>query len=299
MSLHVTFVCFILILSISLCKGQYDIFEPVYNTSHETIDTVSCSICDSLGLPLKADVRVNEVTSTCGEINESLSQPENRPNCSRYLQYLSERCCDWTNQTTPMIRYDCDRAIRDEIFSNDRINTVPPYPSRNKRIKIETHITFEMVQDLNIKESTASMYVTIYLKWHDPRLAWNISSTKCLSYINHVRASESLEETEIWVPNFNLLNRMQGTEDFAPSRAYVAHDGTVSWTQAGILQAICSFTGLNKIPYDTVGCQLIFSSPIVDFGYEFVTRNFTDEGSFQQKYKEYEFIKSVSMTCRQ
>ncbi len=47
--------------------------------------------------------------------------------------------------------------------------TFPPYPSRNKLLKTETHITFEMVQDLKIKESTASiLYITIYMKWHDP-----------------------------------------------------------------------------------------------------------------------------------
>ena len=35
-------------------------------------------------------------------------------------------------------------------------------------------------------------------------------------------------------------------------------DGTVRWLVAGGVKAFCSFTGLAEIPFDTLGCQLLF-----------------------------------------
>ncbi len=266
-------------------------FDPVYSPLHETTDTVTCSICDSLGLPLKLDERVNE-NLTCVEAEAFFSQPENRTLCSNFFKELSDQCCEWP-KTAAVDAYECNQNIRDEILSQPRITVVPPYSTFNQRIKIEVTLIYQMVQDINVKKSTASIFVGILLKWHDPRLAWNISSSKCLSSLSDVRVSESIENTEIWIPNFNLLNRVHGTENFAPTRAHLYHDGTVLWMQQGTITAVCSFLGMWKIPFDTLGCQFWFSTPGQYFDFEFITRDAIIYGRFAQKYKDFELDRSM------
>lgn len=42
--------------------------------------------------------------------------------------------------------------------------------------------------------------------------------------------------------------------------ADVYQDGTVLWVRNGALKAICQFSGLSRIPYDSLGCQFLFGS---------------------------------------
>jgi len=158
----------------------------------------------------------------------------------------------------------------------------------NRSIKIEVGLHYWMVQDLNVKESTADITLIIQLKWHDPRLAWNITPSMCLPLRKGVRASESVEDSDIWVPSFNLVNRVEGTEGFAPTRAFVAHDGTVLWSQVGKLKVACSYRGLGMIPFDTLGCQLVFGNPVTTYGYEFVATESVNQVDFIQRYKDFE-----------
>ena len=43
-------------------------------------------------------------------------------------------------------------------------------------------------------------------------------------------------------------------------KASVHSDGTVLWYINGGLKAFCAFTGLSEIPFDTLGCQILFGA---------------------------------------
>jgi len=49
-------------------------------------------------------------------------------------------------------------------------------------------------------------------------------------------------------------------QNIAADMAHVKADGTVHWKRMGGLKAICAFTGLEPIPFDTLSCTLEFGS---------------------------------------
>jgi len=55
-------------------------------------------------------------------------------------------------------------------------------------------------------------------------------------------------------------------------QATIFSDGTVQWIRSGGIEAFCSFTGLSKIPFDTLGCQFLMGS-----------RNRQDQGMINYK----------------
>ena len=77
----------------------------------------------------------------------------------------------------------------------------------------------------------------------------------CLIVLN---SSQSIEETKIWVPDFGLLNAIEGFQTFPETKASIYADGTVQWELSGGLTAFCAFRDLARIPFDTLGCQYIF-----------------------------------------
>ena len=59
--------------------------------------------------------------------------------------------------------------------------------------------------------------------------------------------------------SLDLQNRDIGVQSLPDSPAQVYSDGTVVWKRGGNFKAFCSFVGLGRMPFDTTGCQLIFS----------------------------------------
>ena len=57
---------------------------------------------------------------------------------------------------------------------------------------------------------------------------------------------------------FDLIYKISGTQSFDDSMATVFSDGTVYWNRAGSLTPQCHFVGLEKMPFDQLGCQLHF-----------------------------------------
>jgi hypothetical protein len=107
------------------------------------------------------------------------------------------------------------------------------------------------------------------------------------------------ETTEIWVPDFDLYNRFTSVHSFEESPADVSPDGTVRWTRAGSLRAICQFSGLAKIPFDTLGCQLLFGGQsILDLWgrVNYVldeTYNGFIHGDYSSTYAEYKLVEEL------
>ena len=103
------------------------------------------------------------------------------------------------------------------------------------------------------------------------------------------------------IPDFDLLNQIDGVQGLPDFKANVYSDGTVIWRVAGGIQAFCAFTGLANIPYDTLGCQLLFSdhsrkwsrySNLVN--YVFKIPDVTSVGVFDRTYDEWTMIPELT-----
>ena len=70
--------------------------------------------------------------------------------------------------------------------------------------------------------------------------------------------SQEVEKTYIWIPDFQLYNEIDGMQTMPEYKAHVYADGTVTWSISGGVTAFCAFRNLANIPFDTLGCQLIF-----------------------------------------
>ena len=135
-----------------------------------------------------------------------------------------------------------------------------------------------------------TVFVTITLKWVDPRLRWNVSDDTCSNLIS-VWTGHDVETSTIWLPEIDLLNQIEGAQSFRAVKATVYSDGTVNWMSSGGLKAFCALRGLAQIPFDTLGCQLLFSamtriqSP--DIQYVIENPGFIDFGAFDMQYNEW------------
>jgi hypothetical protein len=124
--------------------------------------------------------------------------------------------------------------------------------------KVDVTISLDVVQfiDIDVKQNTFSLLMSLELFWFDQRLAWEpfIGGCHRVTY----RASIDAELTEIWVPNFNLQNKLEGFQMLPEAHASVYYDGSVRWRKTGILTGTCELTGVTSFPFDTTSCYFDF-----------------------------------------
>ena len=81
-------------------------------------------------------------------------------------------------------------------------------------------------------------------------------------------------------------------------KATVHSDGTVLWYMSGGLKTFCAFTGLGQIPFDTLGCQVLFgsstriASPLVHYVLEVPDIFFF--GGFDVTYNEWKAVPEMA-----
>ncbi len=265
------------------------------NTNNNNTSTGGCSVCSRLGSSVVPYTLPwgKELLVTCGEYEQKITEtvPSDSPECSTSQDTLEYRCC---KQAPSMLQgYECESNVRSFVLNDSYDATVAPLHSVNgttSAVEVTTHFSYFNVKELDVKTSTLEIFVMVLLQWNDPRLAWDRDSSdnstgtndNCATRIN-VRADYSIEETEIWVPSLDLVNRASSFQDFPPERAEVRPDGTVTWRRLGSLRAICAFVGLRRIPFDDVGCRLVFMN------YDFTPVNFKllDTGNNRTRGFEY------------
>jgi len=96
------------------------------------------------------------------------------------------------------------------------------------------------------------------------------------------------------VPDLDLTNKVEGLHSFDDAKATIYSDGTVYWHRMGGLTALCSFTGLASIPFDILGCQLLFHSATRDWNeninYVIAVPEVLVFGLFEVAYNEWQPI---------
>lgn len=253
---------FVLGLTLTLTQLSYAILA---QQIEEAADG-SCSICSRVGKPFlltqNHPIPLQEAVApevTCGVVQQYAGQfSHDSDDCKSFMDSFENRCCDVSS--FPQF-YNCATSVRSTLLNGSYDVSVPPVQEiKNgtmRILEVEVLLVFISVGVLDVKTSTLEAFVSLELKWNDPRLKWNIDDENCATVVS-MRADPSLEETEIWVPLLDLKNRALGTQQLTPTPAAVSHDGTVKWSRIGSLTAICSFTGLRRMPFDELGCQLHF-----------------------------------------
>mmetsp|Transcript_26161 Transcript_26161/g.39206 ORF Transcript_26161/g.39206 Transcript_26161/m.39206 type:complete len:563 (+) Transcript_26161:121-1809(+) len=277
--------------------------------SRSEADTV-CSVCSRFGTKLLPNNR--PLPGLPGLTCEYLQEydvglkPSDSPECIGLLDLFENRCCDLSAFPES---YECETTIRSSLFHDSYDPTVRPVQTMNtphgtmRAVDVKTVITFLTLRSLDIKASILEIFVAIDLTWNDPRLRWDFNQTNCAPTVT-VRANPSIEETEIWVPSLDLRSRASSAQDLPNSLATVRSDGTVSWMRLGPLNAICSFVGLPRMPFDDLGCRLYFGDndvntvvnyKLVDLGNN-LTKGFQYYPAFNQSYTEYSQIREKTRT---
>ena len=224
-----------------------------------------------------------EPNITCGGLNDffnGLGCPDPKE--------LREICC--IDYDRP--RYVCAAAVRDAILTSDYDKqAVPVVSSSFNPIDISVVLEFQAVTDVDIAAGTVEILVWFTMRWTDVRLAWTYdANTTCTNFPIYARAGMG-GSSEIWVPDFDLFNRVSGLKSLGDSQASVYPDGSVVWARDGKIKALCSFVGLGQMPFDELGCQFMFGS--VGSKAQFGVRYVLDPdgalriGDFSSPYSEY------------
>ena len=118
---------------------------------------------------------------------------------------------------------ECEENIHQQVIQNNpKYNTaVPPFVGPNEKLTVSVFLQFEALEHIEIEEGTATIFVSIVLKWIDPRLAWDITKNDtCSNYIN-VFTGYDIETTQIWVPDFDVINKIEGVKSMPSFKATV------------------------------------------------------------------------------
>ena len=223
-----------------------------------------CSVCGLVGGPGKVlqdtypkyDPYVLPTGLTCEEVESSAAQLPNPSSECSSIQELTDQCCNITSTVAP---YECETTVQNLLLGGNYTSSVAPVPLGSTTLNISVHLSFFHLSELSTVTSTAQIYVGLSMWWIDERLRWDPESVGGC-YRTFVRASLDVEKTSIWVPDYDLLNRVTGVRDFEDMQAEVTADGTVAWFRLGGLKALCVLTGLEQFPYDTLGCGFNFGS---------------------------------------
>ena len=152
----------------------------------------------------------------------------------------------------------------------ERINTVTlPDPSNQEsdfgthfmdgtddKVDVKVNLDVPHLLAVDVKINSMTLSVSLELIWYDIGLAFEPFIGGC----HHIsfRASLDAELTEIWVPQIELLNLIDGVNTLPDAFASVRYDGRVTWRRSGILQSTCELTGIRDFPYDKTSCYLEF-----------------------------------------
>jgi len=199
-------------------------------------------------------------TSTCAEIdlyfqhtNNYCSFGTSNSSSEEALQkFLFKYCCQ---AFIPV--YQCEKNIHDHILNDDYDTAIPPVVRRDTPISVGVRLVYLFLESIEEEKGSASVVFNITMEWNDPRLMWEVNSDTCTDFTT-VHVGRDVQTTSIWIPSFNLLNRIQGIEALPPNKAVINSKGNITLNFDGKMKAFCNYKGLANIPYDTLGCQFLF-----------------------------------------
>lgn len=222
-----------------------------------------------------------EPNITCRKLDTMFSRDNGCPNVGA----IREICC--VDPVRP--RYECANRVRRAVLNDgyDELNS-PSSSLLHERLNVTVKMNYQAVTDVNIAVGTVEIFVWLIMSWKDSRLAWSYDAdSTCTTFPITARASMG-SNSEIWVPQLDLFNRVSGLKDIGDSLAVISNDGEVVWQREGKIKAVCSMTDLGNIPFDNLGCQFMFGSSN-EFGIRYLLnpQGALNVGEFTSPYTEY------------
>jgi len=228
--------------------------------------------------------------ATCAEVENVFANQFGCPD----PRELRELCCIDYNRP----KYVCSNAVRDAILSGyDKVST-PVVSALHEGVNVTVKVEYQAVTDIDIGAGTAEIFVWLTMSWRDPRLAWTYDpNTTCTTFPITVRASMKVSDSDIWVPDLDLLNKISGARDMGSSwLAVVYPDGSVVWQRDGKLKAGCNMKNLGNMPFDELGCQFMFGSLTyqnnLGVNYMLDPNGALVVGEFSSPYAEYALVRA-------
>jgi len=256
------------------------------------------------------DLHPDTFSWNCDELDNLLTNTSvSTKTCYIGRASFEEPCCD-----DIVSNEQCERNIHDSFIEKD-VNTVtPPDPSTEEsegnaripeddRVDVQVSLDVAHLIDVDIKVNSLQLLVSLELSWYDSNLAFYPFLGGC----HHVsyRASHDAELTEIWVPQIELINKLEGVSSLPDSFASVRYDGHVVWRRTGVLEGACELGGIEQFPYDTADCVFEFGGtrdPLYDrVNYYFIegqTGDYSDRISDNEfDFQEYRLITDKTKVC--
>ena len=143
--------------------------------------------------------------------------------------------------------YFCtEREVQNGALGNGTYNKlVPPVEKFRVPVDVKMGLNVYKLVNLDIQAAQIDLSVWIRLSWTDKRLAWD-TNTYNVSQTSYY-ASNSNEESVIWVPDLEMYNQERSVYECADKQAMVYPSGFVFWSRPCIVSALCSFNELSKV----------------------------------------------------
>lgn len=235
-----------------LCEGRGELRKE-YTPDWTRLDDL-----DSLSISYLQDLAGDDFppNPSCGDVQGIIGNATECPS----IAWMSF-CCT-VEPSVPQ----CMDTIRTQAMKGyDKVS--PPSKSLiHDPVKVSVKMVYHTVTDINEVKGIIEVFVHLTLKWKDYRLAWDYdrsSEGTCTALPVRYRAEMQmgLKDSEIWVPEFDLLNQVTPmSKTMSGQMARVEFDGTVTWFRKGTLRAICQMENLGRIPFEPLGCQLLLGS---------------------------------------
>ena len=75
-------------------------------------------------------------------------------------------------------KYECEQNVQELLFGDNApkpYNTaVPPIVGVDEPLEVTVSITYQALEHIEVSLGTATIFMTVELKWVDPRLAWDV-----------------------------------------------------------------------------------------------------------------------------
>ncbi|CAB9509675.1 receptor subunit alpha-type acr-16 [Seminavis robusta] len=221
---------------------------------------------------------------TCGEWEYFAQATQTVEECDATTRFFYWQCC-----VGGVPVYQCESNIRQKILQNYD-PAVPPIVSPESPLDVTVTLEPHAVEKIDVQAGTAKILCSLHLVWKDERLKWDLEEDTCAGYVSLWSGSDR-EKTEIWVPDIDLYNQVQGVQTFPDTSALVYNDGSVIWNRLGGITAFCQFSGLSQIPFDVLGCQFIVGPWVrqdpSQIKYHLFNGTGLVQGKFQATFNEY------------
>ena len=266
-----------------ICEGRGELFRYRSLAWIPKSQSLYNKLISTIGEPAASDLNIAE--TTCGDIQDLFLDSTECPEAS----WLSFCCSD-----SPPFSQCADQVRKQALDGYDKL-TIPSNTLLYDPVKVSVQMIYHTVTDISEAKGVMEAFVHLYLKWNDPRLAWEYDPSPdgactALPVSYRTEMQQGLKDSEIWVPEFDLYNQISGVKGMGGVLSTVDMDGNVTWFRQGSIKAICQMENLGEIPFEKLGCQLLMGSNNLGVTYQLDPSGGIQVSNYAGPYNGYRLV---------